>query len=252
MVFFLDFSKAFDTVDHNILFAKLSFYGIRGLAYKWIVSYLSERNQYVSFDGVDSKVSSISIGVPQGSVLGPLLFLLYINDLSNTSKLLSIILFADDSSALLSGSNLIEMQNIINKELDKIVSWLECNKLSLNISKSHFIIFSCKKVVTPITLFMKQAVLSQVKNTKFLGVIIDNRLSWKEHILYIKGKIARGAGILRKCKKIFNQKTLLNLYYSFIYPHLYYNIETWGSVCKTYIQCLVKLQKKLCSYVNIF
>ena len=241
---FLDFSKAFDTVDHSILFQKLSFYGIRGLAYEWIVSYLTDRRQFVSFNGKDSDLTNIQCGVPQGSVLGPLLFLLYINDISNVSQMLYMLLFADDTSALLSGSNLSILENCINVELDKVVKWLNCNKLSLNVDKSHFIIFSTRSMAQQMNINLNGKELKQVVSTKFLGVHIDEKLNWKCHINYLKGKIARGLGILNASRKHFNRKTLLNLYYSFIYPLLYYNIEVWGSACPSNLLCLVTLQKR--------
>ena len=132
---FLDFSKAFDTVNHSILLSKLDHMGIRGLTYKWISDYLSDRSQYVNDDGHKSDCKNISCGVPQGSILGPLLFLLYINDIANVSSVLFSILFADDTNALASGNDLSELVSTVNIELQKVVIWLAANKLSLNIKK---------------------------------------------------------------------------------------------------------------------
>jgi hypothetical protein len=241
---FLDFSKAFDTVNHDILFKKLFAYGIKGPTLDWIKSYLHNRQQFVSFDGHNSSYCSITCGVPQGSVLGPLLFILYINDIANVSELLFLLLFADDTSALISGPDIHVLQNVINSELKSLLQWLNCNKLSLNVDKSKFIIFTTKKIDHNINIILNGQSLERIQSTKFLGVYIDEKLSWKQHIHYMQGKIAKAIGIINLCKKYFSENTLVNLYYSFVYPLFIYNLEVWGSACNSALQCLVILQKR--------
>ena len=141
---FLDFSKAFDTVDHAILLQKLCHYGIRGNALKWFTSYLSNRTQYVTYNGVVSAMKGISCGVPHGSILGPLLFLMYINDLCSMCKYTTPILFADDTNLFCSGPDIKTMESNINNELTEISLWLKVNKLSLNIKDSLYGFFKEK------------------------------------------------------------------------------------------------------------
>ena len=138
---FIDLRKAFDTVNHNILLIKLEHYGIRGTALNWFKSYISNRKQYVFLNGESSKLKEVSCGVPQGSVLGPLLFLLYINDLPNISKNFDFYLFADDTNIYCEANTLDELEFTINKELKELRSWLIVNRLSLNINKTNFVIF---------------------------------------------------------------------------------------------------------------
>ena len=143
----LDLSKAFDTVDHNILLMKLYKYGIRGVAYDWIKSYLEERKQYVSFNKHDSSTMDIKCGVTQGAILGPLLFLIYVNDLSNVSSILFTLLFADDTNVFVIGKNLSTLFTTMNSELVKLSEWMNVNKLSLNVKKTKYMLFCTKNPV---------------------------------------------------------------------------------------------------------
>ena len=241
---FLDFSKAFDTVNHDILYEKLEFYGIRGLPLTWFKSYLNDRKQYVEYNNAQSSMDTIKCGVPQGSILGPLLFLIYINDLADVSEKLFALLFADDSNIFLSGNDPDELIRTMNEEMVAVVDWLNINKLSLNLKKTHFIIFSRKKEKVDVTenLIVNNSIIDRTDKTKFLGVIIDQHLSFLSHIRYTKGKVARGIGILRKARMYFTQETLKTLYNSFVYPYFTYCIEVWGNVYSTYLDPLVKMQ----------
>ena len=225
----------------------MSIYGIRGLALDWIKSYLCCREQFVSFNSVNSEKCIMSCGVPQGSILGPLFFLLYINDISNISNELFMLLYADDTNVFFTGDTIQNMCSRVNDELEKIVSWLNANRLSLNVKKSHFMIFTTRHTEYNYNIILNMEKLDKVDTTKFLGIQIDSKLSWQNHILYVKGKVAKGVGILSKARKVVKKNTLLNLYYSFIYPHLSYCIEIWGNARNQYLECLFKMQKKMCS-----
>ena len=166
---FLDFSKAFDTVNHEILLDKLHHYGVRRVALNWFASYLSGREQHVTYNGIKSSSKMIKCGVPQGSILGQLLFLLYINDLATVTKLCFLLLFADDSNLFATGTNINDIINQVNSELQDIADWLDTNKLSLNIKKTHFIIFTRRKLIeNDIQLKIKNCLIEQVTSTKFL------------------------------------------------------------------------------------
>ena len=196
---FLDYSKAFDTVNHHILLQKLEFYGIRGIALKWFESYLSNRSQFVTYNGVKSSMKSVICGVPQGSILGPLLFLIYINDLYNVCETMMPLLFADDTNLFNSGKDCKQIQAEIENDLMRISEWLKINKLSLNIKKTQFMIFTTKNSSRhDIDLNIEGHKIEQTFKSKFLGVIIDSQLTWKYHINYISGKIAKGIGIIKK------------------------------------------------------
>ena len=247
---FLDFSKAFDTINHNILIYKLRHYGIRGRALDWFQDYLTNRKQFVSINGKESELKSISCGVPQGSLLGPLLFILYINDLQNSSQLLSFICFADDSNLFLSHRNPHTLVSTLNNELKNVQSWINANKLSLNIDKTHFMLFSNTLQILPDKVRIDNIELSQVVCTKFLGLYIDSDLSWKSHILYLSKILSRNTGILNKLKSFFPSHTLLSVYSTLITPYLNYGILVWGNASKTLLDTLFHIQKRAIRNVN--
>ena len=248
---FLDFQKAFDTVDHGILLDKLYCYGIRGTAHKWFVSYLSSRQQSVMYNGHESELKVVRCGVPQGSILGPLLFLLYINDLTNVSIFFMPILFADDTNFFCTGTDLKDMIRQINEEMVKIYAWVNANKLSLNIDKTNFMLFMPKSFSHCTDhIVINQTRIQEVKETKFLGVIIDNKLKWSAHITYISKKISKGIGITLKARKVFNMETLLSLYHTFVYPYLSYCIHVWGKAYNTHLNDLIVLQNKAMRIIN--
>ena len=189
---FIDLKKAFDTVDHNILIKKLEHYGIRGLANKCVRSYLENRNQYVRINYTDSECMKISCGVPQGSILGPALYILYVNDMCNVSSIVKSILFADDTNLFLVGDDLKEVCETMSLELYKLSRWFQANKLSLNVSKTNFMIFNNKKCDDN---YMLSINITRVFVTKFRGVHLDFQLNWSKHISVIKNKIAKNVCI---------------------------------------------------------
>lgn len=243
---FLDFSKAFDTVNHSILLQKLNYYGIRGVANDWVRSYLHNRSQHVIYDEKRSSTINISCGVPQGSILGPLLFLIYINDLSKISNSLYMIMYADDTNVFISGKNLKDLEIVMNRELAFLSEWLRANKLSLNVSKTHYMIFSPSKIKHNQNIKLKiiDEEIHSVNQTKFLGVILDSHLTWKPHVKYISSKVSKSVGIISKARKYLNQKSLQCLYYSFVYPYFLYCTPIWGGAKKCTLDKLIKTQKR--------
>ena len=244
---FLDLKKAFDTVDHHILFKKLYAYGIRGKVLKWFHSYLFNRSQYVIYDDMQSETHHVKCGVPQGSIMGPLLFIIYMNDICNVSKFLYAILYADDTCVLLNGKDLNNLIQSMNTELDLLSTWLKSNKLSLNTHKTFFQLFHRARIKTnnSVNIIVDKCVLNKVTSIKYLGVIIDHKLNWIEHISYVKNKISKGIGILYKARQFLEKRDLLNLYYSYIYPYLIYCIEIWGCAAKSHMNPLYLTQKKI-------
>ena len=182
---FLDLSKAFDTIDHDILSVKLSFYGIRGVALEWFRNYLTNRNQFVYFNDNQSSSKDLVYGVPQGSILGPLLFSIYINDFDKSSRVLSFILFADDSNLFYTHRNVFTLVNTVNSELIGVSNWIKANKLSLNIEKTCSMLFSNSVISLPSDIVFDNLSINQTNCIKFLGLFIDAKLSWNDHVNYL-------------------------------------------------------------------
>ena len=244
---FIDLRKAFDTVNHKILLKKLDHYGIRDVANNWFNSYLKERSQYVYLNGESSERKPVTCGVPQGSVLGPLLFLIYINDLPNISKVLDFYLFADDTNIYFEDISLEKLEYKINKELRNLYLWLSVNRLALNIDKTNFVIFHPfnKPLKLNVTIKINNIAICEKKSIKYLGVLIDSTLSWKEHISYISNKLARTIGIMYKIRPFVTIKIMKGIYYALMYSLLVYAIEVWGSACDSHLSKLFILQKRV-------
>ena len=221
---FLGLSKAFDTINHKILIRKLEHHGIREVTQLWFQNYLTNRRQIVKYNQIRSKEMLMQTGVPQKSILGPILFLLYINDIENCSKLLSFVLFADDTNIFYSSNCLKTINEVIQTEINKVSEWLNVNKLSLNITKTKFILFrsSNKKPKYDVKITINDKNIERVKNTNFLGIIIDECLTWNEHIAQVAKKIIRGSGIIARIRHFVNRNAAKLIYYALAYPYLIY------------------------------
>ena len=222
----MDIRKAFDAVPHSILLKKLYALSVRGNLYNWFESYLKNRKQYVIYNNSESDIGLITHGVHQDSILGPLLFIIYMNDFSKASELLFVILFADDTNIFLEGMSYNKIILEMNTELYKIETWLAANRLTLNINKTHYMIFHRSRLkASHCDVILNDNIVKRVTSTKFLGIIIDEKLSWKQHIEYVKNKISKSIGINYKTRKYVDKSTLRNLYYTFVYPYLIYCVE---------------------------
>ena len=223
----LDFAKAFDTVNHQILLDKLHYYGIRGYALKWFQSYLNDRQQCTEIGNTQSNLEYIKCGVPQGSILGPLLFLLYINDIVLSSDIFKFTLFADDTSLFYSHKNVEEAVETMTQELANISEWLAANKLSLNVGKSKLLVFNNKKKIE-VKLTLNGEPLKEVDHAKYLGILIDNKLNWVPQINAVNLKVSKGLGLLSKIRHYVPSDTTRSLYFSFVNAHTDYNLLNWG------------------------
>ena len=244
---FMDLSKAFDTLDHPILMEKLKYYGIQGTALKLFESYLSNRRQLIDFDTNFSDELPIQMGVPQGSILGPLLFIIYMNDFHQSTTKFKPIIYADDTTLVASLDAFNCTGELINTEVNKVTSWLSANKLSLNVNKTKAMVFSPtqRNFIKP-DIKINDTVLEYVDSFNYLGIIFDKNLSWKNHIDHIIKKISKTIGIMKRLKHVLPKNILLTLYNTLIMPHLTYGILCWNSKHARLLTC----QKKAVRLIN--
>ena len=240
---FIDLQKAFDTVDHDILLQKLKSYGIRGKCNQWFESYLKNRKQYVSINGVKSDFKQVSFGVPQGSVLGPLLFIIYINDLPNALLFSDATLFADDTCILYSNPSLKLIQKRLNIDLKRLFKWLCANKISLNVSKTEVLLFRDKRktINHNVGLKLNGKPLFFSRYVKYLGILLDEHLSWTFHCNTLSLKLRKTNGLISKLRHFVPRPILLLFYNSFFDSHLRYACQIWA---QTNCPRIYKLQKQ--------
>jgi len=240
---FIDFQKAFDTVDHSILIRKLHALGFRGPVNDWLRSYLSNRMQCVSIGGSRSRFLRVNRGVPQGSILGPLLFNLYINDMHAATGL-NILHYADDTTVFRSGVDVPIVVNEVNRELDKIDVWLCANRLSLNVAKSKVMVFTKRKLDMIPPVKCRNAPLDFVESFKFLGVTLDVGLSFRIHGFDVISRLSRSLGVMRKLSHTLPVNAMFTLYYSVFYSHLSYAVVVWGNASVTVTGRISNLQRQ--------
>ena len=233
-------------VNHDILLYKLSHYGIRGIANEWFRSYLKDREQYVSICGQNSTKKKLKYSVPQGSILGPLLFIIYINDMPNINKLAKFILYADDANIIITGSSILEIEEIFNELSSALVNWVSQNELLLNIKKTNYMIFTRKRNFEMGTFTPKigDIPIDRKPVARFLGVLVDEKLTWSHHIAAVKSKMSRYIGVLYKLNHILPISARLLSFNSLVQSHINFCSLVWGAGSKSKIESIFTTQKK--------
>lgn len=243
---FLDLQKAFDTLNHNILLNKLERYGIRGIARSVIESYLSNRKQYVAIGNAKSSMKDINIGVPQGSNIGPLLFLIYINDLGSIALKGVPRLFADDTAIFYPNRSARSIIADIESDLILLNNYFSINLLSLNFIKTKYMIFHSinKRVELHDNPKIGRIRIGEVNEFKYLGIIFDSTLTWGSHINYVENKVSVLCGAMRRVSDFVSRKALLSFYYGCVHSLLQYVIAVWGNACKSRLKKLQVIQNR--------
>ena len=259
LLLLIDFSKAFDMVDHDILLGKLYKYGIRGNAHCWLKSYLKGRQQFVAIDGMESPKTTLKIGVPQGSILGPLLFIIYINDLPNIHKFAKFILYADDANIILTGKDIQDITEQADRLATLLADWVNCNGLKLNLTKTNYMIFTRNKLFRQhdFNINISNIEIKRTTESKFLGIIINENVNWNSHVAAVRQKMSRYIGVMYRLKSILPLSARLNIYHSLVQSHINYCSLIWGFTTKSNIESIFAIQKKglrtvIPGFVNYF
>ncbi len=243
----LDLRKAFDLVNHKALLDKLKIYRCDENTMKWFTSYLTDRKQCTKFKGHTSEYLPIKVGVPQGSILGPLLFITFMNDLPLSLPNKNIDMYADDSTLYTSGRSLDDIESTLSKDLQNVSAWCDMNKMVLNIKKTKsMLITTWQKLATLprdyLSIPLKGDILQHVWSDKLLGVTVDQHLNWHEHVNQIHRKISSNLALLWRIRQYIPIDTRITFYNAFIQPHLTFCSTVWG--CTSHIDRLEKLQRR--------
>ena len=235
--FFLDLSKAFDTLDHHLLLQKMVKYGIRGLTLDWLKSYLSNRTILAKIIDQSNRIyylkqHPITYGTAQGSCLGPLLFIIFCNDIHRLDLYGSLILFADDTTLISTNKSKRYLEFQMQHDMATLMDWFKANKLSLNLTKSVLIRFWREESEPAGNLNIHGLYIPEVDTTKFLGVHLDKNLKWDDHITQLVNKLNSNQYLLNISKKFLSETDLTKLYYAHIYSHIKYGITAWGSMIR--------------------
>ena len=243
---FIDLQKAFDVVSTDILLNKLDGMGFRGVIYNLLKSYVQDRKQYVSLSGVNSSFLNSECGVPQGSVLGPLLYLLYVLNLKHANLRAQYFTFADDTVLVYAGEEEGTLTDVVNDDLKLYLNWLYRNKLKINIGKTKYMVFKQKnKSIQNLNITMDNVALEEVQCIKYLGLMVDNKLGWKEHISYLRSKLMPMIPIIFKSRSYLSEKTKYMVYNSFFLSHLRYLLPIWGTCSNTDLNTVKVMQNKI-------
>ena len=249
---FIDLQKAFDTVNHDILLDKLNYYGVKGTSNMWFKTFLKDRFQYTTLKEHSSEKLMSTHGVPQGSVLGPLLFLLFINDLHKAILHSSVHHFADDTNLLLAEKSLKRINKLVNHDLKVLCQWIRSNKLSLNAGKTEIIIFKNKnqEITKHLNFRISGQKINPTTKVKYLGVFLNDSLTWDAHLNTLIPKLNRAIGLLAKIRHYTPKYLLKTIYYSLFNSHLIYASQIWGQSMSHHLRKLIELQEKALRIIN--
>lgn len=244
---FIDLRKAFDSVNHALLLRKLYVYGIRGPAYDVLRSYLSDRSQFVSINGVTSSTRLVTCGVPQRSVLGPILFPLFLNDIARLSLHGNLYLYADDACLIYPGADDTINCNQMTEDLHTLSVYFANNRFTLNVSKTKYMHMhtGSRPLARTVLIRYQGEVVEEVQEFCYLGVYLDSRLTWRRHVNYLCTMLSRMVGIFFKIRHEIPRYALMKLYFALVHSHLIYIVTLWANAPVSSLSHLQALQNRL-------